>query len=94
MLLKFYKIYAFHQVISSKDYLANEKVSIVSASTINGEFVSFGNKKTPMMWKSSIITNRFYNSMLFVQEYQNGRKTFPYSSRRNPHGGVSQAAEH
>ncbi len=66
MPLKSYKICAFHQVIGLKDYQAIEKVNIVFASMTNGEFVLFGGKKTPMMWKSSIITNHFYIGMLFV----------------------------
>ena len=49
MPLKFYKICVFHQVIGLNDYQAIEKVNIVSASTTNGEFALFGDKKTPMM---------------------------------------------
>ena len=66
MPLKFCKICAFHQVIGLKDCQVIEKVNIASASITNGEFASFGDKKTPMMWKSSIITNHFYIGMHFV----------------------------
>jgi len=48
-----------------KNWLATEKVKIVSASITNGEFALFGGKKTSMMWKSWIITNHFYNGMDF-----------------------------
>ena len=71
MLPKFYRIYGFRQVTDLKNYLATEKVNIVSVLTTNGEFVLYGNKKTPMMWKLWIITEQFYNGK-YIREFDNG----------------------